>query len=164
MFTNVLSPLHWNFSVDTVPPVLKDAPQFLLNNPIALQRKYLKIKDDPNMKKRRNDLRKAVKVGEQHALEMLVQLFDWLDGLEPQRTTEIGVSQRVKAKTTDRLPPMGQVEPKKARRSAVSGSLFLHLPLESYRSSPRLEWGTNLKSRLSLNLIWNKAHWRRNTR
>ena len=31
----------------------------------------------------------AVKPGEQNALEMLVKLFDWLDGLEPRGTTEI---------------------------------------------------------------------------
>ena len=140
MFTNVLSPLHWNFSLDTVPPVLKDAPQFLLNNPVALQRKYLKLKEDPNMKKRRIDLRNAVKAGEQHALAMLVKLFDWLDGLEPQRTTEIGESQRVKAKITDQLPPIeqGQAVLKQAKHSAVS-SLFLYPPLESCRSYPRLE-------------------------
>jgi len=79
-----LSPLHWNFSGDTIPDALKDAPQFLLNNPVALQKKYLRLKGDPNMKKGKRDLRKEVKAGEEGALEMLVDLFDWLDGLEPQ--------------------------------------------------------------------------------
>ena len=140
MFTNVLSPLHWNFAVDTVPAELKGAPQFLLNNPIALQRKFLKLKHDPNMKKRRNNLHNAVKAGEQHALGMLVKLFDWLDGLEPRRTTEIGESQRVvKPKIADRIPPMGQVEPKKAKNSTVSCSLSLCLPLESYCFYPHWE-------------------------
>lgn len=32
---------------------------------------------------------KAVKAGEENALEMLVNLFDWLDGLEPEPVTEI---------------------------------------------------------------------------
>jgi len=100
MFTNVLSPLHWNFPVDSVPPVLQDAPRFLLNNPIALQRKYLKLKDDPNMKKRRMDLRKEVKAGEEQALGVLVKLFDWLDGLEPQTAKIIEKSQRFKAKNS----------------------------------------------------------------
>ncbi len=81
MFTNVLSPLHWNFSGDTIPEVLEDAPHFFLSNPVALQRKYLKLKDDQNMKKEKGDFRKAVKAAEQVALEMLVDLFDWLDGL-----------------------------------------------------------------------------------
>jgi len=81
MFTNVLSPLHWNFSGDTIPEVLKDAPHFLLNNPVALQRKYLRLQSDQNMKKGKVALRREVKAGEQTALEMLVDLFDWLDGL-----------------------------------------------------------------------------------
>ena len=34
-------------------------------------------------------MKKLVKRAEQNALEMLVGLFDWLDGLEPQPTTEI---------------------------------------------------------------------------
>jgi hypothetical protein len=45
-----IDPLYWNFSRDALPDVFKDAPQFLLNNPIALQRRYLKLKDDPNMR------------------------------------------------------------------------------------------------------------------
>jgi hypothetical protein len=89
MFTNVLSPLHWNFSGDTIPDRLKDAPYFLLNNPVALQKKYLKLKDDPNMKKTKVDLRKAVEASEQNAMGMAVELFDWLDGLEPQPTVGI---------------------------------------------------------------------------
>lgn len=79
--TNVLSPLHRNFFFKPFPPVLRGAPQFALNNPIALQREYLKVKDDPNMMKGRADLRKAVKASEQRALQMLVVLFDWLDSL-----------------------------------------------------------------------------------
>ena len=81
MFTNVLSPLHWNFSGDTIPEVLEDAPHFLLSNPIALQKKYLKLKDDQNMKKEREYLCQEVKAAERVALEMLVDLFDWLNGL-----------------------------------------------------------------------------------
>ena len=84
MFTNVLSPLSWNFSQDTIPKELKGAPQFLLNNPVALQRRYLELKDEPS----RAEMREVVKDGEQKALEMLVQLFDWLDGLKPQPMTK----------------------------------------------------------------------------
>ena len=89
MFTNVLTPLHWNFSGDTIPEILKDAPQFIFNNPIALQKKYLKLKDGPSTKKMRTDLRNAVKAGEATALEMLVELYDWLDRLEPLPTVEM---------------------------------------------------------------------------
>jgi len=89
MFTNVLSPLHWNFSPDTLPDGLRRAPHFLLNNPIALQKKYLKLRDHPNMRKGRADFRNAVKAAEENALEMLVDLFDWLDSVEPRPTMEV---------------------------------------------------------------------------
>ena len=52
-------------------------------------RKYDKLKKDPNQKKILQEMRKAVKNGEKTALEMLVNVFDWLDGLQPQPTTEI---------------------------------------------------------------------------
>jgi hypothetical protein len=35
IFTNVLSLLYLNTSWDTIPDILKDAPQFLLDNPVA---------------------------------------------------------------------------------------------------------------------------------
>jgi len=89
VFTNVLSPLHWNFSEDTIPDLLKEAPHFLINNPVALQKKYLKLKDDPSMRTGRAEFRKAVKGGEENALETLAELFDWLDRLEPQPMTNI---------------------------------------------------------------------------
>ena len=89
IFTNVASPLAWNFSQDIVPGVLKDAPQFFLDNPIALRRKYLNLKDRPNMKKAEKHMSNHLKAGKQKAMEMLVRLFDWLDDCKPQSTTEI---------------------------------------------------------------------------
>jgi len=83
LLTNVNSLLYVNLSKDTIPDVFNEAPLFLLNNPIALQRKYLNLKDNPDMKKRRTQFREAVNVAERDALEMLVDLFDWLDGLGP---------------------------------------------------------------------------------
>ena len=88
LLTRVSSPLYQNFSGDTIPDVLKEAPQFLLDNPIALQGKYLKLKDARTMKNWKEEMRKTVTTGEERALEMLVHLFDWLDGLERQPTME----------------------------------------------------------------------------
>jgi hypothetical protein len=48
LLTNTSNPLYRNFSGDILPEVLRDAPQFLLNNPVALQKKYIEFKDDPN--------------------------------------------------------------------------------------------------------------------
>ena len=82
MLTHASHPLFQNFSGDTLPQGFKDAPQFLLNNPIALQKMYYKLKDGPSMNKVRADLRKTVKAREQDTLDMLVDFFDWLDSLE----------------------------------------------------------------------------------
>ena len=88
VLTNVSGPLYQNFSGDTVPDTLKSAPQFLLDNPIALQRKYLKLEDDVKSRSKRAEMRKLVKASEGQALEMLVDFFDWLDGLQHQSTME----------------------------------------------------------------------------
>ena len=89
LFTNVSSPLFLNFRQDTLPSILKDAPQFLIDNPIVLQKRYLKIKDSPKVKMKTAYCHEVVKTGERNALEMLVDFFDWLDSLEPQSTTDI---------------------------------------------------------------------------
>ena len=88
VLTNVSDPLYQNFPGDTVPDILKNVPQFLLDNPIPLQRKYLQLKDVPDMKQWRTEMCEMVKTGEEMALEMLVDLFDWLDGLEQHQTTD----------------------------------------------------------------------------
>jgi len=102
MFTNVSSPLSWNFSQDTIPKELKDAPQFLLNNPVALQKRYTELKDDPTQNE---EMREVVKTGEQKALETLVQLFDWLEGLKPQPMTKVQVQE-----THEEVPDIKQAE------------------------------------------------------
>jgi len=76
------------------------------------------------MKKGRANLRNAARTAERNALEMLVDLFDWLDGLEPQPTTGM-----TKTKITDDRALTDQAE---ARHSAVSCSSWLHLVLETY--------------------------------
>jgi hypothetical protein len=88
MFTNVPSSLAWNFCADTIPNALEDAPKFEIDNPFALQKKYLKLRSDPKTRTKAARLLAEVKLGEQNALGMLVNLFDWLDGLQPLRITE----------------------------------------------------------------------------
>ena len=117
VFTNVLSPLHSTFSGHTIPDDLKNSPQFVFNNPIALQKRYLKLKGGSSNSKERADLRKAVKVAEQTALEMLVGLFDWLDSLEALPMMESGSlyekAQAIDATITNILAQMGQTATKK---------------------------------------------------
>ena len=85
MFTNDLSSRQKNLSGDTIPDVLKTARQFHLDNPIVLQKEYLKVKNGPG----RANLRNAVKASDQSTLGMLVDLFDWLDGLRPQPVKDV---------------------------------------------------------------------------
>ena len=139
LFTNSPSFLSLNVPKDIIPEILKDAPQFLLDNPIALQRKFLELKDDPNKKRMRREMQKTVKGAEQTALGTLVDLFDWLDGLEPQSTTEIvslyEKSHAIESKITATLAQMDQASSQMAeinklmeelpRKTAVS--LFILL-------------------------------------
>jgi hypothetical protein len=85
--TNTSRPLFQNLSRGILPNAFEHVPFLLLNNPIALQKRYLELKDDPNVRSQQAYFREAVKVSEEAALEMLVGLFEWLDGLEPQPTS-----------------------------------------------------------------------------
>ena len=83
LLTNTSNPLFQNFPTDALPEGFKGAPQFLLNNPIALYRRYLELKDAPNTMGQAHSFRDVVKASEQDALDMLGDLFVWLDGLGP---------------------------------------------------------------------------------
>jgi len=142
MFTNVSSPLHWNFSGDSIPDMLKAAPQFSLNNPIAYQKTYAKSKGGRGKKGGQADL---VKARAENTLEMLAEFFDWLDGLEPQTMAEsvslYEKSQEISAKTasilakTDQATKMQKTIDEQKRRlqkaSEVSLSPCVYLELES---------------------------------
>ena len=83
VLTNVSGPLYQNFAEKIIPEALRGAPLFLLNNPVALQKKYLALRDVPDVKKRGAALCAAMEDDERHAMAMGVGLFDWLDGLSP---------------------------------------------------------------------------------
>ncbi|KAK2459485.1 hypothetical protein APHAL10511_008500 [Amanita phalloides] len=92
LFTNVSSPLSWNFDQNSLPDVLrgKEDNQWLLDNPLAMWNKYVQICARPNVSRRvSKSLLKAVGEGHQKALEELSTLFDWIDGLKPQPTNDI---------------------------------------------------------------------------
>ena len=118
VFTNVPTPLSWNFAEDTIPDTLRGAERLLLDNPVALQKKYLVLEGHPSNNKLRRLMRKAVLAGEERALEVLVRLFDWLDGLGSQPTTEIvylyNMSQSIEATIANTLAQMDQAATKRA--------------------------------------------------
>ena len=91
-------------------------------------------------------MQKDVKNAEQRALEMLVDLVDWLGGLEPQPTTEIvdlyKKSCAIESKITHALIQKARVSTKMAeiknlkeelqKKSAVSFSSRLYSVLHSH--------------------------------
>ena len=136
LFSNVPNRISLNFPDDAIPEALKHAPRFLLDNLIALQKQYLKQRGHMN-KREAKQTRELVKRTEQDALKMLVEIFDWLGGLEPQPTTEIIAlyekSQDIESKITSTLAQMGQAaikmaEIKKLMENLRNGSaVSLHL-------------------------------------
>ena len=86
LLTNTSNPLYQNFSRDILPEVFMGAPELFLDNPTALQRKYLERKGGPNTRSQMTHFRELVQASEHDALEMLVDLFGWLDALSDSRT------------------------------------------------------------------------------
>jgi len=129
--TNAQSSLVRVHYQENIPEALKSSPVFFLDNPMVRQLTFT----GPNMKK-------IVKDREQGALEILVELFNWMDGLEPQPVTEITsfneIYQNIEAKTSDILDQRArEVEIDRLtnalrRDSAVSHPLCSHLAFEFY--------------------------------
>ena len=131
LFTNISSPLDWNFEVETLPVELQGAKTFLLDNPLARHKKYLKIKakaEEQGSVTRANQailqkLKKAVDEGHETALGTLAEIFDWLDGLVPQATTEIALlydqSMEIERNISSTLARMTQLVEKKEKLDAL---------------------------------------------
>ena len=138
LFSNVPDEMHLNFPDAAIHESLKHARKFLIDNPIALQKNYSKQKDrmsERTAKKRKESL----KVAEQEALEMSAELFDWLDGLEPQPTNGIIALyekyQVIDLLITDTLAQMDQAANNRAKIKELMGDLenganvSFHLPI-----------------------------------
>ncbi|KAF8320497.1 hypothetical protein DL93DRAFT_2224834 [Clavulina sp. PMI_390] len=90
LFTNVAGPFGWDFSLDTWAPALKNSPLYVLDNPVALQDKYGKLKMRPDITSNTlNEMEEVVQASEQKALGVLAKIFDWLDELAPEPTSDI---------------------------------------------------------------------------
>jgi len=91
VFTNVASPLSWNFDQGSLPDALRgmENNQFLLDNPLALWKKLVQfsLQRKPN-KRPLAELESSVNEGHNKTLRGLSLLFDWLDMLVPQPTKE----------------------------------------------------------------------------
>lgn len=147
LFSNTPTLLALNVSNDAIPSALTGAPRFLLDNPIALKRKCLEVEDIwDNNEKKKKEMERLVHSAERRALKTLVALFDWLDNLEPQPTTEIVTlyerSQAIEVKITNTLAQVRQASDKRAeidklmrkyqRKPTVRFLPSLHSALEPY--------------------------------
>ena len=113
VFTNIPDIVSLNLTEATA--VLEDVPRFLLDNPCVLQKKLRWLKN--NTKANRAKVKEIAKHSEQNALNTLVELFDWLDGLTPQPTKKIdnlyNLSQQIESTIMDALAQMDQAAEKK---------------------------------------------------
>ncbi len=170
LFSNTPTLLALNVSKDAIPSALTGAPRFLLDNPIALKKRCLEFKDvwDKNGKGRK-EMERLVHSAERRALKTLVALFDWLDNLEPQPTTEIVTlyekSQAIEVKITDTLAQVRQASDKRAeidelmskhqRKSTVRFLPYLHPALESYA-----RWTQKVDAFSNFETIITKPFWK----
>lgn len=89
MFTMTPSILQCNFEPESLPAILRSSEVFTLSNPVCLKRKYDESNHDNISKSDLKVLRQSFKDSEDKAMDMMVNLFDWLATLTPQPTRDI---------------------------------------------------------------------------
>ncbi|KAF9464254.1 hypothetical protein BDZ94DRAFT_1297271 [Collybia nuda] len=148
LFTNVSSPLSWNFDEESLPEALRDNALYLLDNPVAMQDKYLREKQKMESKGKVNQtilntLKASVEEGHKKALGELVKIFDWLDSLSPQPTNDIlslyNQSQDIEKNISDALATMEQIATKKQALQKIEretdGTLLTIEQYKTYQST-----------------------------
>ena len=89
LFTNVTDVMNVNFEYETLPDAISRDHLLYLNNPLALQKSLEKMKKQRKMTPQQlQKSRRSVQDAEASALDTLVEMFDWLDSLEPQPTLD----------------------------------------------------------------------------
>ena len=93
LFTNVQDMEKCNFDLDSFPHELQGVKCFWIDNPLPLYKNAQRNRKRLGMRGQSSEKKKGSKnsVDENHqmAVEMLAEIFDWLDGLKSQATTEI---------------------------------------------------------------------------
>ncbi|KAJ7825753.1 hypothetical protein B0H14DRAFT_2819458 [Mycena olivaceomarginata] len=116
VFTMCSNPLSINFTNDAVPPSLKTAPQFYMDNPLSLLHRYREMKAKGQHKRQLRAASDHVVASEAAALQTMVRIFDWLDDLKPQPTTDILTlfikSQTIQQQISDTASQMAQAQAK----------------------------------------------------
>ncbi|KAJ7782155.1 hypothetical protein B0H14DRAFT_3585460 [Mycena olivaceomarginata] len=117
VFTMCSNPLSINFTDDAVPPSLEiTAPQLYVDNPLSLRHKYREMNAKGQHKRQLRAAWDHVVASEAVALRNMVRLFDWLDDLKPQPTTDIltlfNKSQSIQEQINDTISQMAQAQDK----------------------------------------------------
>ncbi|KAF9459251.1 hypothetical protein BDZ94DRAFT_1051622 [Collybia nuda] len=119
LFTNTSSPLNWNFDEDSLPEFFSNSPSFFLNNPVAMQAKYLEEKKraEENKKvnqRRLNTFKSLVEEGHRKASGEVAKILSWLDTLLPRPIIDIVLFhnqlQTIEMRVSDILMTMQEME------------------------------------------------------
>ena len=134
LFTNAPNCLSWNFEQSSLPRVLGSwehcnkrgmrKNQFLLDNPVALWKKLVALRQQEWVDDRKLDgYERTVDNSHTEALQELSFLFDWLDTLAPQPTKEIidlyEKYQEIECQITNALARAAQLRDMKAECRAL---------------------------------------------
>ncbi|KAM6499740.1 hypothetical protein JOM56_005248 [Amanita muscaria] len=125
IFTNVSIQLSLNFDQNSLPESLRNPDsQFRLDNPVALWKKYLARCSNSRVTKReRSEWKAEIHQKHQKALRTSASLFDWLDTLVPQPTTDIlrlyGKTQEIEQKIFHYLAHASQLAIKETELKRV---------------------------------------------
>ncbi|PFH47909.1 hypothetical protein AMATHDRAFT_49936 [Amanita thiersii Skay4041] len=129
LFTNVSSPLSWNFDQNSLPDVLRSSDnQFLMDNPVAMWKKLEEMRQTGTFSEKvLMQLDSAVQDGYKKALEVLADILNWLDGLTPQATKEIYTlyqqSQQIDQSIDNALSRVAQLADMKKQLETVISSV-----------------------------------------
>jgi hypothetical protein len=89
IFTNVSNPMSFNFQIESLPISLRNSKLYLLDNPIALMKRYHELERRPLNGVALPTLLKTVDDAHGNAVKMLFEFFGWLDQCRVQPTTAI---------------------------------------------------------------------------
>ncbi|KAG9086617.1 hypothetical protein FS749_003522 [Ceratobasidium sp. UAMH 11750] len=89
IFTNS-EPLKWNFEMGSLQPELRASQYWLIQNPLAMLKKYEQMRRNQQLSKRHMEKQEhQLKMGYDDVVETLNEFLEWLDRRDPQPTKEI---------------------------------------------------------------------------
>ncbi len=130
VFTNVSNPLQWNFQSETIPQFLHDAHSFTIDNPFAMEMRLRQLCELPQKPEFEKRMRPSVHNTYTDTIDELVSLFNWLNELEPQPTTEILTLyqqvQDIETRIEDALASMEQDSTKRREVEKIKATAAKH--------------------------------------